>query len=182
MFSEAVVNSVYSFHASTSAFAEFWNDTFQTKVSRRQVWHTFVHETIRNVAQGSNTALELKEGFPINDDEVTKHAFQQLAEEGIIRSAENHFCSECTCNYKATADQITGDNHAAVVGVDENQTVPALTGPNADLAIRDAAQARHDTEHSMHVDQNPTATEEAAPVKMVVMDGIVMGPTVYCIF
>ena len=180
IFSEAVINSVYSFHASTSAFAEFWNDTFQTKVSRRQVWHTFVQETIRKVAQGSNTALELKEGFPI--DEVTKHAFQQLAEEGIIRSAENHFCSECTHNYKATADQITGDDPAAVVGVDENQTVPALTGPDADLAIRDAAQARHDAEHSMLVDQNPTATEEAAPVKMVVMDGIVMGPTVCCIF
>ena len=60
--------------------------------------------------------------------------------------------------------------------------MPALTGPDADLAIRDAAQARHDAQHSMLVDQNPTATEEAAPVKIVVMDGIVMGPTVCCIF
>jgi len=175
IFSAAVVNGVYSFHASTSAFAEFWNETFQTKVSRRQVWHTFVQETIRKVAQASNTALELKDGLPI--DEVTKHAFQQLGENGIVRSAENHFCSECTHDYKQTADRITGDDPAAVVGIDENQSVPGLTGPDADLATRDAAQARYDAENSMLIDQTSASTG-AAPVKMVVLDGIVMGPTV----
>jgi hypothetical protein len=175
IFSAAVVNSVYSFHASTSAFAEFWSETFQTKVSRRQIWHTFVQETIRKVAQASNTALELKDGLPI--DEVTKHAFQQLGENGIVRSAENHFCSECTHDYKQTADRITGDDPAAVVGIDENQRVPGLTGPDADLATRDAAQARYDAENSMLIDQTSASTV-AAPVKMVVIDGIVIGPTV----
>jgi hypothetical protein len=61
-----------------------------------------VQETIRNVVQASNTVLELVDGLPI--DEVTKHAFNQLGENGIIRSAENHFCSECTHDYKPTAD------------------------------------------------------------------------------
>ena len=98
IFSGAVVNGVYSFHASTSAFAEFWNDSFSTKISRRQVWHTFVQETIRRVAQASNAVLELQDGLSIND--ITRHAFNQLGENGIIRSAENHFCSECTHDYK----------------------------------------------------------------------------------
>lgn len=179
IFSGAVVNAVYSFHASTSAFSEFWSNSFSTAISRRQVHHTFVQETIRNVAQASNTGLELLDGLPI--DEVTKHAFNQLGENGIIRSAENHFCSECTHDYKPTADRITGDDPAALVGVDENQNVPALNGPDADLATRDAAQARLDAENAMAVDQNSTLTT-AAPVKLIVMDGIVMGPTVGHIF
>jgi len=58
IFSAAVVTGVYSFHASTSAFAEFWNETFQTKVSRRQVMAHICSGTIRKVAQASNTALE----------------------------------------------------------------------------------------------------------------------------
>ena len=165
-----MVNGVYSFHASTSAFAEFWNDSFSSTISRRQIWHTFVQETIRKVSQSCNTALELKEGLPI--DEVTKHTFQQLGENGIIRSADNHFCPECTHDYKPTADQITGDE-----GIDENQNVPALNGPDTDLAAKNAAQARLDAENAMSVDSSSSSTA-AAPVKMVVMDGIVMGPTV----
>ena len=100
-----------------------------------------------------------------------------MGENGIVRSAENHFCSECTHDYKQTADRITGDDPAAVVGIDENQSVPGLTGPDADLAIRDAAQARYDAENSMLIEQTSASTV-AAPVKMVVLDGIVMGPTV----
>jgi hypothetical protein len=83
-------------------FPEFWSNSFSTAISKQQVHHTFVQETIRNVAQASNTGLELLDGLPI--DEVTKHAFSQLGENGIIRSAENHFCSECTYDYKPTAD------------------------------------------------------------------------------
>ena len=66
------------------------------------------------------------------------------------------------------------------MGIDENQSVPGLTGPDADLATIDAAQARYNAENSMLVDQTPASTV-AAPVKMVVIDGIVMGPTV-CLY
>ncbi|TFK35400.1 hypothetical protein BDQ12DRAFT_561347, partial [Crucibulum laeve] len=83
------------------------------------------------VEYGSNTTLELQDGLPIND--ITRHAFSALDENGIIRSAEAHSCSECTHKYKRIADIITGDDPAAVV------------------------------------------------VKMVVLDGIVMGPT-HCAF
>jgi hypothetical protein len=77
--------------------------------------------------------LELLDGLPI--DEVTKHAFNTLGENGIIRSAQNHFCSECTQDYKRAADRITGDDPAALVGIDENRSVPVLQGEDADLAV-----------------------------------------------
>ena len=98
---------MYHFHASASAFAEFWNDTFWSsqktqsrKFSQRQIWHTFI--------------------------QVTKQAFIQLENNGGIRDAQNHSCSECTHEYKETADRIMGDDPAAVLGVDENHQVPVL--------------------------------------------------------
>jgi hypothetical protein len=71
--------------------------------------------------------------------EVTKQAFIQLGDNGVIKCAQNHSCSECTHKYKETADRITGDDPAAVLGVDENHQVPALVGEDAELAIQDAA-------------------------------------------
>ena len=57
VFSTGVINGMCHFHASTSAFAEFWNDTFWStqrvkarKISRQQVWHAFMQESIRTVA------------------------------------------------------------------------------------------------------------------------------------
>ena len=44
--------------------------------------------------------------------------------------------------YKRTADIITGDNPAALVGMDKNWNVPAYVGKNADLTAEDAEQAR----------------------------------------
>jgi len=182
VFSTGVINGMYQFHASASAFAEFWNDTFWStqkvkarKLSRRQVWHAFMQESIRTVARSSKVNLELVDGLAIA--EVTKQAFSQLGENGVIRSAENHFCSECTHEYKATPDRITGDDPAAVLGIDENRQVPVLTGEDAGLAVQDAARARFAAENAMVVDRSPSPHEEASPVKMVVIDGVVMGPT-----
>ena len=109
--------------------------------------------------------MELQDGLHIED--VTKQAFTQLGENGVIRSAENHFCSECTHQYKATADRITGGDSAAVLGIDENHQVPVFQGEGAELAVQDAARA----------DQNPSPDKEASPVKMIVIDGVVIGPT-----
>ena len=181
VFSGAVINATYSFHASSAAFAEFWNDSFWStqehnsrKISRRQIWHTYVQESIRRVAKASDQSLELLDELPIA--EVTKHAFISLGEEGVIRSAEDHFCSECTHTFKQTADIITGDDPAALIGVDENHDVPSLIGEDADLAVQDAAQARLNAETAMDIDRSPSPDEET-PVKLVVLDGVVMGPT-----
>src|ERR1700689_4386928 len=209
VFSGGVINGIYHFHASSSAFAEFWNNTFWSsqktqsrKISRRQVWHTFVQESMRMIAKSSGVTLEMENGIPIQ--EVTKQAFIQLGENGVIKCAQNHSCSECTHEYKETADRITGDDPAAVLGVDENHQVPALVGENAELAIQEAAQARlnaqlaaqarSNADDAMDVDESSqtsssdveassqsSSTEEASPVTLVVMDGVVMGPT-HCAF
>ena len=179
-FSGAVLNGIYSFHASSSAFAEFWNNSFWTmqrnsarKISRRQIWHTFVQESIRRVASYCDYTLELPDRLPI--EEITQSAFEILGENGIVRSAQDHFCSECTHEHKETADRIIEADPAALLGVDENRDVPALTGNDADLAIQDAAQARALAQNAMDVDED---SNHGKPVKMVVLDGIVMGHTV----
>ncbi|KAF8991083.1 hypothetical protein BDQ17DRAFT_1255213, partial [Cyathus striatus] len=38
-----------------------------------------------------------------------------------ISNTLQHSCSKCTHKYKATADVITSDDNAAVVGIDENR-------------------------------------------------------------
>jgi len=58
----------------------------------------------------------MENGIPIQ--EVTKQAFVQLGNNGVIKCAQNHSCSECTHKYKETADRITADDPAAVLGVD----------------------------------------------------------------
>jgi hypothetical protein len=137
-----------------------------------------VQETIRIVADASQYSFEASDGLSIKD--VTIQAYEILGESGIIRSAENHFCSECTHTYKRTADILSGEDPAAVVGVDENRDVPAMTDPvNAGMAAQDAAQARLDAQNSRHNRETAenVSDQNAAPVKMVVMDGVVMGPT-----
>ena len=143
------------------------------------------------VAKSSGVTLEMENGIPIQ--EVTKQAFIQLGDNGVIKCAQNHSCSECTHKYKETADRITGDDPAAVLGVDEHHQVPDLVGEGAELAIQDAAQARlnaqlaaqarlnADDVMDVEASSQSSSTEEASPVTLVVMDGVVMGPT-HCAF
>jgi hypothetical protein len=168
---------MYSFHASASAYMEFWNESYSSgglSLSRRQVWQAFVQESIRSIASSSDTNLTLQDGLDIND--VVTEAFSILGENGAIRSANGHECSDCAHIYKATADVIplAGDDPAAVIGIDEHRNVPTLDGPDADLALRDAARARQ------HIANRQVVGDDAddvnmAPVRMVVVDGIVMG-------
>ena len=51
IFSTAVLNGMYSFRASSSAYGEFWNNSFGTidkeneyQITRWQVWQSFVQE------------------------------------------------------------------------------------------------------------------------------------------
>ncbi|TDL17112.1 hypothetical protein BD410DRAFT_816582 [Rickenella mellea] len=170
-FSSSVVNGTYSFHASSSAYAEFWNDSFWStqntscrKLSRRQVAAAYVQETIRRVAQSSGSQLIIPDNLPI--DQVTKQAFENLGENGVIRSAQNHFCSECTHPYKAAADQIIREDPAA------------LLGPDTEMAVENNQNNEQNAQTAPIIDREPLRAEEGSPVKMVVLDEIVMGPTV----
>lgn len=138
VFSNAVISGTYSFHASASAYTEFWNNSFGDQgfeLSRHQIWQSFVQESIRTIAAESKTNLELRNNLHIND--VTQQAFQNLGNNGILQSAHGHSCSDCTHAFKAQQDSIPDQVHPI----------------------------------------DPTA----APVSMVVVDGIVMGPT-HCAF
>ena len=101
-----------------------------------------------------------------------------LGENGIIRAADKHTCSECTQVYKRTADIITGDDPAAVAGNDENRIVPPLVGEDAELAINDAARTRENARNQAATIADQDMDVDHAPVKMVVLDGIVIGPVV----
>ncbi|KAF8873105.1 hypothetical protein CPB84DRAFT_1690970 [Gymnopilus junonius] len=159
---------MYNFHASASAYAEFWNNTFETSsvtVSRALIWQVFVQESVRTIAQKSTVDLELDDNLPIKD--VTTGAFSILGERGIIRAADRHSCSECTQPHRTSNNSLI-NNPAAVAGVNQNaEAVPAL---NNQLASTQ-------TEALPFSGTQETSDDTKKFVKMVVLDGIVMGPT-----
>ena len=156
---------------------DFWNESYSSglAISRKQVWQAFIQESLRSIASSSDTTLTLQDGLDIND--VTTEAFSILGENGVIRSTNHHECVDCSHPYKATADAIplAGDDPAAVVGIDEHRNVPMLDGPDADLALRDAARARRQVATRQVAGHDDEMDVDAAPVRMVVVDGIVMG-------
>jgi hypothetical protein len=177
LFGIGVLNGMYSFHASAAAYTEYWNNTIWKhqpvkvkKITRRQVWQAFVQESIRNVATTIGEDLFLPDGLAIN--EVTQKAFEILGEQGRIRPAVNHECSECAQEYRKTSDIVGGHNPAATVGADEDDEMlqdqiipdpPPLTGQDLpEIEVMDI--------------DSPTANK--ALVTMAVLDGIVMGPPV----
>ena len=182
--SKAVVNANYSFHASTAAITEFWNYSFVQSsgasftLTRRQVWKAFVLESIRLLADFSNSTIIFMDNLKIS--ELVTAAYLYLGDGGIIRSAVGHSCDECCHAFKDVADVIPNqdDNPAALAGHDENRDVPEYAGPALAAAVADA--------EAMDVDNVPAndAPEPAggvalhtnADVCMIVIDGIVMGP------
>src|SRR6267378_5953246 len=149
IFSTAVLNGMYSFHGSSSAYGEFWNNSFGTtdkeneyQITCRQVWQSFVQESIRSIASSINPNNNLELDANLNINEVTEQAFNLLGQNGHIESATGHTCAECIHKYKHTADVMPQD--------DEPQNTTSSQEMNVDFA----------------------------PVTMVVVDGIVMGPTV----
>ena len=184
--SRAVLNGMYSFHVSAAAYTDFWNSTFQKEsgpiVTCRIIWQTFIQESIQQVAKKADISLVLDKNLDINM--VAQEAFTALGDGGKIRSADGHFCTECTHPYKRTADFVTEDDPAAIVGIDENRVVPALVGEGADLALQDSAQARQTAREAagagleLGVDDNMDVDTPVSVVNMVVMDGIVMGHAV----
>ena len=164
---------MYSFHASVSAYMEFWNNSFGKtqqdvfhKMSCRQIWQAFVQESIRTI--GASVDIEISLGDNLAIDEIAKEAFSILGENGIIRAADQHACSECTHDYIGiTSDNAPTAGSAAVVGVDEDveQTHQQATDSGSSHTSSRSASASED---GMNVDK--------AVVKMVVVDGLCFGP------
>lgn len=180
-FSQGVLSGIYNFHASAAAYAQYWNDSVLKHqsvkfkgITRRQVWQAFVQESIRCIASDHDIELTLRDGLGI--EEVTKEAFAYLGEKGVIHAAKGHQCSECTHSYKRTSDLEPILDPAATVGIDEGQAVPVLDNINNAANPSSEQQDSDDRSDRMEVD-NPVSQ-----VTMAVLDGIVFGPHVSCIY
>jgi hypothetical protein len=167
VFSKAVLNGIFSFHASTAAYSEFWTNSFghdhSVIIPRWQIWQAFIQESIRSIASAVGITFEANNNLSIA--ELTNQAYSLLGEDGGIRLSNGHACSECTQNYKAIADYAPQNNDpAALLGLDDDRPVPALIGADTNPTILP----------NQPTNAPPPATN--SPVKMIVIDGIVMGP------
>ena len=171
LFSTSAINAMYNFHASASAYSEYWNNTFGTEhfsVTRRQIWQAFVQQSVRTIAKECGIDAEFDDG--LNIKEVTTQAYSLLGENGIIRAADQHACGECTQEYKKTSD-VVFDDPAAVVGMDAtDDNIPAMTLNHEEVQV-DLPQIPVNADDEMDVDA-------IRNIKMVVLDGVVMGPQV----
>jgi hypothetical protein len=150
LFTSATISGIYNFHASPTTYATFWNMTFESaKLGRRHIWQAFVQESIRMQAAVANVDFTIADGLSI--DGVTKEAFQSLGNDGIIGGSMQHSCKECTQKYRESYAGSGDIDPSAIVGMEDTSATPQF-------------QTR--------------IIEDCAPVKMVVMDGIVMGHTV----
>lgn len=160
LFTSAVISGMYNFHASAAAYTEYWNDAFKSmgsagQVSRRHIWQAFVQESIRSIASDHNIDLTIQDGLSI--DEVTREAFKYLGDNGTIHAADRHACSECTHQYRGPDPFLINVEPGAVLGMEE-------VNPDQIHQVVQEDVNMEDPEH--------------APVKMIVLDGIVMGHTV----
>ena len=99
-FSKAVLNAMYDLHASASGWMKFFNDTYGSegfKISRRHIWAAFVQESVRQVSSASGIDFSIRDTASI--EEVTESAFAILGQNGVIQSAENYSCAECSQPY-----------------------------------------------------------------------------------
>jgi len=163
-FSAASLNAMYDLHASASGWTKFFNDTYGSedfKVSRRHIWAAFVYESIRQVSDASGVEFSIRDISSI--DEVTQSAFAAFGNNGIIQSAENHSCDECSQPFRATSDVILNPNDpSALLGVDNpvEGIQSSLNNPTS-----------QNSDSDMDID--------VRNVTMVVVDGIVVGTKVF---
>ena len=76
---------MYSFHASASAYIDYWNSAFGqinldnlATLSWQLIWQAFVQESLRTTAADQDVDLKLNDMLPIND--VTREAFSVLGQ------------------------------------------------------------------------------------------------------
>jgi hypothetical protein len=167
-FSAAALNAMYDLHASASGWTKFFNDTYGSedfKVSRRHIWAAFVYESIRQVSDASGVEFSIRDTSSI--DEVTQTAFISFGNNGIIQSAENHSCEECSQPFRATSDVILNPNDpSALLGVDNPL-------PAEDIQNSSSNPTSQNSDSDMDIDLRN--------VTMVVVDGIVVG-TKHCAY
>ena len=185
-FTHSVLTGMYNFYASASAYTQHLNDCASVTDSKVQVtwhhiWQAFVQESIRTIASVNSNNLELPEN--LNIEELTQQAFKKLGNEGVIEPGKEHSCSKCCQPYTDTADFMANEDPAAVIGADENSTVPVLTGEYANLSAQDTTRERQTVQlranNLNNADPNAMyVSDDDADCSMIILDGVVMGPQV----
>ena len=106
-FSNAVVKSMYSFHASANSYCDYWNSTFgssnpanRLKLGWKQVWQAFFKNP-------SSDDVELETPANLSIDDLTEKAFYELGNDGHINAANDHSCFECTKPFKESVMDTT---------------------------------------------------------------------------
>ena len=171
IFCSAVVHGMYSFHASTSAYTDYWNHSYSStsihNITRRHIWQAFVQESVRSLASDTGTSLVLPNRLPI--EQVPGQAFELLGKSGKIKLAEGHACTECTHPFKQQQDVIP-------------------QGGQLQREVREVEEVSEDErseESDRNSDEEPGEGSQVRPqemVNMVVVDRIVMGTTVSLIY
>jgi hypothetical protein len=111
--------------------------------------------------------------------EVARNAFTILGDNGLIRAAHGHSCSECSQPHKSRPDFLTEDDPAAMVGLDEGQRVPVLVPvPEGQNTEQTAQNIQLIQQMEPIMNDNSMDVDNPENVNMIVLDGIVMGPTV----
>ena len=132
---------------------KYWNNSFQknkTVQFKQMTQHQIWQAFVQESIRSiaSMSDIDLVLQDGLSVEEVAKEAFDILGANGVIRVAGEHSCCECTQEYKSTADVISSSTAAAA----------------------DAEGTSASNDEQMQVDKTF--------VQMVVLDGIVTGPSV----
>ncbi|KAH6871168.1 hypothetical protein BKA70DRAFT_1131113 [Coprinopsis sp. MPI-PUGE-AT-0042] len=104
-FSSGVFNALYSLHASSQSYTDYYNETFfpsSYPLSRRHVWQAVNQESVRMVAEDTNTSLTV--AYSTSIDELVEYAYDEMGSTGKIAVADNHACMDCTHPWRSQAD------------------------------------------------------------------------------
>ena len=72
---------------------------------------------------------------------------------------------------------MANEDPAAVIGADENSTVPVLTGEYANLSAQDTTRERQVAQfRANNLNNAMDVSDDDADCSMIILDGVVMGP------
>ncbi|KAF6757122.1 hypothetical protein DFP72DRAFT_846036 [Ephemerocybe angulata] len=102
-FSNSILCATYSFHSSTSAFMDFWNESVGrgagVKISHCQVWHAYILESLRMIAGDQGVDLVLPDHY--NIDQIMAAAYDHLGADDVIKAAEGHAFFYCWLDFNS---------------------------------------------------------------------------------
>jgi len=138
---------------------------------------------MHSIAHDSGIDLILPDRLAI--DAATKQAFSILGRNGIIQAGYHHSCNECVQPYKETANTLSEPDNS---NPQDNNHILILililipksnSSSNSDSNSDSNSNSNSDSDSDS--ESNPDNSNHGF-VKMIVIDGIMMGPVVGILF